>query len=92
MKTIRRPVCPPHLGREVLEEYVFKRLSEACRAKVSDHLRMCSRCRHSLEGVKDFIQIMKTAAANYQAQLAAKFKALRRKPSSPCKQGGPRFA
>ena len=85
MKTIRRPVCPPHLGREVLEEYVFKRLSEACRAKVSDHLRMCSQCRQSLEDVKEFIQIIKAAAANYQAQSVAQFKALRRKPTSPCK-------
>ena len=88
MKTIRRPVRPPHLGSEVLEEYVFERLSKACRAKVSDHLRMCSRCRHSLEDVKEFIRIVKAAAADYQVQSAAQFKALSRKPTSQCKQRG----
>jgi len=41
-----------------------------------------------LEDVKEFIRIVKAAAADYQVQSAAQFKALSRKPTSQCKQRG----
>src|ERR1035438_9554963 len=52
-----------HLDENVLEEYVFGRLSNAKSAVVEEHLLICPHCQTSLAETDEYIRLMKYAAA-----------------------------
>jgi hypothetical protein len=70
--TIQVPSVVAHPTEDVLEEYVFSRLSEKDLAKVENHLLICPSCREALLRLDQFILAMKENSTE-----AARFKAAR---------------
>lgn len=55
-----------HPTTDTLEEYAFKRLSEADTEVLEEHVLVCPDCQASLVEVDDYILLMKQAAASFQ--------------------------
>lgn len=52
-----------HLDGDTLEEYAFRRLSEAATEALEEHLLICETCQEALAEVDEFVQLMKEATA-----------------------------
>lgn len=55
-----------HPDVEIMEEYVFGRLSEAATENFEKHLLICRRCQTALAEVDEYILLMKEAAARLE--------------------------
>ena len=60
------PTFHVHPTEDLLEEYVFGRLSEPALSTLEDHLLICSSCQSTLAEVEDYIRVAKTALAELQ--------------------------
>jgi hypothetical protein len=60
------PTFHVHPTEDLLEEYVFGRLSEPALSTLEDHLLICSSCQSALTELDDYIRAAKTALAELQ--------------------------
>lgn len=54
-----------HPTGEVLEEYAFRRLSEADTDSVEEHLLICPACQHALAEIDQYVLLMKHATSQF---------------------------
>lgn len=78
-KTMPMSCIGSHPSQDVLEEYIFRRLSEAGLATVEEHLLICQQCRDVLQELDDFVQAMKGCAEREAEKIPAAGQAGRRK-------------
>jgi hypothetical protein len=57
------PTSHPH--EDVFEEYVFERLTDPQSTVFEEHLLICEECQNTLEGVTEYIRLMKAATSAY---------------------------
>jgi hypothetical protein len=53
---------PSHPSEEILEEYIFNRLSEVPTAQVEEHLLICQNCQDAVTETERFVSALKVAA------------------------------
>ena len=53
----------PHPSQELLEEYVFHRLSEARVAQIEEHILICEVCQENVRELDMFVSTLKAAAS-----------------------------
>ena len=63
-----RLIFDSHPSDDVLEEYVFLRLSEPDCAEFEEHLLLCPRCQHNLAKTDEYVRLMKHASARHRDQ------------------------
>jgi len=55
-----------HIPEDVLERYALRRLADADRVPLDEHLLFCPACQVSLKGMDEYVKVMKAALAALQ--------------------------
>ncbi|HML15917.1 MAG TPA: hypothetical protein VK419_02780 [Bryobacteraceae bacterium] len=58
-KPIKLPSVIAHPSEEVLEEYIFLRLSDKDTATVEEHLLVCPNCCQTIKNIDEFVLAMR---------------------------------